>query len=162
MLPVTFLPVDLERDADVCVLFRRDAHVCSFGHGDAFATMADGATGYLQGLRERLASLPAGIVHVWRDARIIGQIEARIPAGASGGYISLFYLVPEERGAGAGDALHEYAVSLFRRHQLAEARLSVSPTNPRAVRYYQKHGWRDLGPRPGAEPVHLMELEIPP
>jgi hypothetical protein len=40
------------------------------------------------------------------------------------------------------------------------AGLSVSPTNERAVRYYQRHGWLDRGPRPGAPHVHEMELVI--
>jgi hypothetical protein len=28
------------------------------------------------------------------------------------------------------------------------------------MRYYAKHGWRDLGPRPDRLHVHAMELEL--
>ena len=53
-------------------------------------------------------------------------------------------------------------VALFQRHQVRVARLTVSPTNGRALRYYARHGWRDLGPRAGASHVHDMALLVPP
>jgi GNAT superfamily N-acetyltransferase len=159
-LSLRFEPVDLHRDSDTCIRFRRDSYFCSFGDGEAFDPATGGTTGYLDRLRQRLAALPEGIVHAWRGDRIVGQIEAQVPADRPGGYVNLFYLVADERGRGAGDELHAYLVSLFRRIGLPAARLSVSPSNARAVRYYSKHGWCDLGPRPGHEIVHLMELTL--
>jgi len=43
----------------------------------------------------------------------------------------------------------------------AGPQLSVSPTNARALAFYRKHGWRDLGLRPGRDNVHLMECDVP-
>lgn len=74
--------------------------------------------------------------------------------------MNLFYLVPEARGTTLGDKLHQYVVALLRRAGLRSAQLSVSPTNARAVSYYVKHGWKDLGPRPGHELVNTMELVV--
>ncbi len=61
---------------------------------------------------------------------------------------------------GEGDDIHAYVVALFERHWLPSARLSVSPTNVRALRYYAKNGWRDIGPRPDHPRVNLMELTL--
>jgi ribosomal protein S18 acetylase RimI-like enzyme len=73
------------------------------------------------------------------------------------GYVNLFYLVPSVRGLGFGESLHEYALSVFAGLGLQKLQLSVSPLNERAVRFYRKHGWQDLGPRAGHPDVHLME-----
>jgi ribosomal protein S18 acetylase RimI-like enzyme len=162
MPSVRFEPIDLRRHADTCVRFRRDSYFCSFGDGEAFDPATGGVKGYLDRLRQRLAILPEGIVHVWRADLIVGQIEAQIRPDTGTGYVNLFHLVPEERGSGAGDLLHDYVLLLFARHGVPSARLSVSPSNLRAVRYYAKHGWRDLGPRPDHPEVHLMELIITP
>lgn len=45
-------------------------------------------------------------------------------------------------------------------HSVDTAQLSVSPTNARALAYYRKHHWRDLGLRPGRDDVHLMRRAI--
>ncbi len=159
---LAFKPIDLDRHADQCVAFRRDSFVCSFGTDDAFSEQSgpDGAR-YVAWLHERLAELPEGCVHVWASGTIIGQMEMRVRDDPRVGYINLFYLIPSARGGGAGDQLHDYALRLFRKLNVTKLQLSVSPTNRRAVAYYRKHGWHDLGPRPGHEEVHLMELTFP-
>jgi ribosomal protein S18 acetylase RimI-like enzyme len=35
--------------------------------------------------------------------------------------------------------------------RVREIFLSVSPKNSTALKFYSKHGWKDLGPRPHAE-----------
>ncbi len=40
---------------------------------------------------------------------------------------------------------------------LIKSRLSVSPTNLQAIRFYEKMGWKDLGPRLDHPEVHWME-----
>jgi ribosomal protein S18 acetylase RimI-like enzyme len=157
---IRFEPIDLARHGETCVRFRRDSYYCSFGAGEAFDAARGGAAGYIERLRERLVRLPEGIVHVWRGDTIIGQIEAQIAAGGIAGYVNLFYLVPEERGSGAGDALHDYVVSLFSRLDVPSIRLSVSPGNARALKYYAKHGWRDVGPRPDHPTARLLERVV--
>ena len=156
---VRFLPIDIERHAELCVEFRRDSFVCSFGTDAAFERDG-GAEGYLAWLRARAKEVPEGIVHVWRGERIVGQLEMRVRAEPYSGYVNLFYLVPGERGSGLGADLFRYTVRVFERRGVSCLRLSVSPTNARALKYYEKCGFSNLGPAfPGA-PVHTMELLI--
>jgi ribosomal protein S18 acetylase RimI-like enzyme len=156
-----FSTIDLARHAALCVAFRRDSYICSFGSDRLFIEEngAD-ARGYIEWLEARIAQLPEGHVHVWQCAQIIGQIEMMV--GPSSAYINLFYLRPDARGRGLGGALHTYAVELLQRHHVSLAGLSVSPTNERAIKYYQRHGWKDQGPRAGAPHVHELELRIAP
>lgn len=155
-----FATIDLARHRQLCIDFRRDSYVVSFGDDRLFneENGIDGS-GYIEWLADRIARFPEGHVHAWRGDHIIGQLELIV--GPSSGYVNLFYLRPEERGAGNGDALHDYAVQVFQRHQVRVAGLSVSPTNRRALSYYARHGWRDLGPRAGAAHVHDMALLLP-
>jgi ribosomal protein S18 acetylase RimI-like enzyme len=154
-----FHPIDPVRHGALAIQFRRDSYVCSFGNDDIFVEEngADGS-GYIAWLAARIVQFPEGHVHAWQGDGVVGQVEMIV--GPRGGYINLFYLRPESRGRGLGDELHAYAVALLRRHRVGVAGLSVSPTNARAVRYYQRHGWLDRGPRPGAPHVHEMELVL--
>ena len=109
-------------------------------------------------LRRRMEELPGSYVHVWDGPDLIGQMEmGRSRDAAATGYVNLFYLVPERRGSGVAACLDEHAAAVFRRMGLRAARLTVSPANGRAVRFYQKCGWKDLGPRPDDPQVHYME-----
>lgn len=56
------------------------------------------------------------------------------------GYVNLYYLVPEERGLGKGQELHNYAKQFFKDHHVQEYHLRVSPTNTSAIRFYRKNG----------------------
>jgi ribosomal protein S18 acetylase RimI-like enzyme len=155
-----FRPIDVERDGARCVAFSRDAFVCSFGSDERFLAEAGPAfVRYLQGLHRAVAVHPEGAVHLYREGAIIGQLVMEAASDATG-YVSLVYVVPEWRGTEVGAALHAYIVDFFRRRGVETARLSVSPTNARAMAYYRKHGWRDLGPFPGHEYVHLMQLAV--
>ena len=158
--PLQFRPIDVALHGELSIAFRRDSYVCSFG-SDALFIEENGADGhgYLEWLRARVLSFPDGHVHAWRGEDIVGQIEMVI--GPTSGYINLFYLRPDARGRGLGEALHAYAVALLQRQGVSVAGLSVSPTNERALRYYERHGWRDLGARAGAGHVHEMELVVP-
>jgi ribosomal protein S18 acetylase RimI-like enzyme len=158
---LAFRPIDLDRYGDQCVEFRRDSFICSFGTDDAFFEQ-NGPDGerYIAWLSEHLAELPESCVHVWKSDTIVGQMEMHVRDDPGVGYINLFYLIPSARGSGAGDQLHDYALRLFRKLNVTKLQLSVSTTNRRAVAYYRKHGWRDLGPRPDHEDVHLMELTV--
>jgi ribosomal protein S18 acetylase RimI-like enzyme len=77
------------------------------------------------------------------------------------GYVNLFYLIEEMRGASVSGELQDYAMDFMSRHGVQIAQLSVSPTNARALAFYRKHGWRDLGLRPGRDNVNLMECDVP-
>lgn len=154
-------PIDFEEHASVCVRFRRDSFVCSFGVDSFFEEAGPGGERYLEWTRARAARFPNGYVHAWIGGEIVGQMELQILEDPRIGYVSLFYLVEAMRGSGLGGELQRYALEFFRTQGVASAQLSVSPTNLRALGYYEKHGWRDLGPRPGRDFVHLMERDVP-
>ena len=156
-----FRTIDLEKYGDLCIAHRRDSYARSFPDGADRFDRENGldGSGYLGWLQERIDEYPEGCVHGWDGDTIVGQLEMRIRPDGSG-YVNLYYLTPEYRGSGAGDELQAYAEAEFRRSGVTVARLSVSPTNTRAVRYYAKHSWKDLGPRPGHPEVHLFELPL--
>jgi len=159
-MPLRFETIDLAAHVELCVAFRRDSYVCSFGSDERFAE-GQGAQGYIDWLRTSIEQQPRGHVHVWQGTAIIGQMEMRrLPTPPARGYVSLFYLAPEARGGGAGSALQQYAVEFLRDEGVQRAYLSVSPSNSRALAYYQKHHWRDIGPNPRDISCHLMELDL--
>jgi ribosomal protein S18 acetylase RimI-like enzyme len=151
--------IDLGRDADIAVAIRVDSYVASFGNADLFR----GREHYLSFLQRRLEWDPASVAHLWRteadgSERIVGQVELGKDKDDEGvGYVNLFYLVADCRGTGLGTMLEDYATRFFGKHGIERARLSVVPANVRAVRFYVKHGWRDIGARPDAPLVRLME-----
>lgn len=165
MVELELRPIDLERTAALCVAFRRDTYACGFGErAEARFDEENGPNGeqYLSWLAQRLEGFPEGHVHAWHDGRIVGQIEmiAQQKNAPTCGYVNLFYLVPEARGSGLGTQLHDYAVALATLYGSDRMRLSVSPTNARAMRFYEKHGWRSLGPSPGLDHLELWEIEL--
>ena len=160
---ITFATIDLSRHAELCVRFRRDTYQCSFLDGVQRFEQENGTTGkeYLDRLQKQIIKLPEGCVHVLEDGHIVGQIETRLREQPGLGYVNLFYLIPEARGRGIGDELNRYVVEVFQKLGVSKAQLSVSPNNHRALAYYRKHGWIDIGPRPGYPELHLMETTIP-
>ena len=151
--PLAFRPVDFARHAELCVHFKREAYACSFGSDALFDDHFESDAAYLAWLRQRAA------IHVWIDGEIVGQLEVALRADPEVSYVSLFYLVESERGTATGDAIHAHVVGLLRRHGSSVADLHVSGSNLRALRYYLKHGWRDLGAGPNGD-VHRMRFEL--
>lgn len=151
-LTLEFRPIDLEKHAGVCVAFARDMHDLSFGPG----TPLD-PDPYLQQIAEKLAADPNCCVHVWRNGVIVGQINFGVFApDPSLGYISVFYVVPGLRGTGVAGEMERYACERLKSAGFAEARLSVARINRRAVRFYEKQGWVDIGKREDRPGINNM------
>jgi ribosomal protein S18 acetylase RimI-like enzyme len=158
---LVFKTIDLDMYASVCVAYRRDSYLCSFGEDGFFQEAGPNGVHYIERLRLRIAKFPDGYVHAWHGDKIAGQMEMQILEEPRRGYVNLFYLVKEMRGTGVSGELQDYAMDFMRRHGVQVAQLSVSPTNARALDFYRKHGWRDLGLRPGRDNVNLMECDVP-
>lgn len=139
--------------------FRRDSYICSFEDGGPAFDSENGEDGrhYLMWLNDRVIEFPAGCVHAKLGDKIVGQLESRIRTPELG-YVNLFYLVPECRGTSLGKELHEYMERTMRYAGVSKVQLSVSPQNGRALAYYQKYGWMNLGYRDREKKVLLMEL----
>jgi ribosomal protein S18 acetylase RimI-like enzyme len=56
--------------------------------------------------------------------------------------------------------MDKYARENLKSRGVTQARLSVSPSNLRAIAFYKKTGWRDIGPYPGRPGIHLMECDL--
>ncbi|HDY7531025.1 TPA: hypothetical protein RQJ59_004368, partial [Vibrio vulnificus] len=91
-----FVPVNLETDGtlDLCIQFRRDAHLVSFGDDASFNV------GETKAWFTRLNTFDnSGFYHVFKNNKVIGQIEFRNglldEQGVKFGYINLLYLLPE-------------------------------------------------------------------
>lgn len=157
--PLTFRTVDLSVHSEKCLQFRIDSYVVSFGQASQFYEEcgADGSK-YIEWLQNKIAKDPASAVHVWEGDSLIGQMElGAFKNEPDVGNVNLYYLIPEKRGMGYSSFLDAYAVQYLKGRGLAKSRLSVSPTNLRAIRFYEKNGWKDIGPRPGHPSVHFME-----
>jgi ribosomal protein S18 acetylase RimI-like enzyme len=154
--------IDLDASADLCVAFRREMYVASFGTDEGLdEEMGPDDAHYLAQLRERIAEVPEGNVHLWRGPRIVAQAEMRIMEGEPElGYVSLFYVAADCRGEGLGRALHEHAVDVFRRRGMRAIRLSVSISNAGAMAFYRRLGWKAVGTRPNREPMVIMEYAL--
>jgi ribosomal protein S18 acetylase RimI-like enzyme len=159
---LVFKPIDLEKNLDLTIRFREDAFICSFGTGEKFwQENGPKAERYVEWLRTKLEKDPQSAVHVWQGNRIVGQMElSRFKPDPAVGYVNLYYIVPEFRGSGISHLLDEYAVKYLRARGHEIARLSVSPSNPRAVRYYTRMGWTDLGVRADAPDRVFFEREF--
>jgi len=153
-----FAPIDLVANASEAVAFRADSFEVSFGSSERF--FSDwGCQGerYLEHLRARMSELPGSCVHAWLGDELIGQVELRGGReDRSEGYVNMYYLIPERRGAGYAAELDRYSIAWFLKQGLSRAALGVSPTNIRAIRFYLKQGWIDSGVHPRHPAVRLM------
>ncbi|WP_285767304.1 GNAT family N-acetyltransferase [Peribacillus sp. SI8-4] len=133
-----FRTIDIDKDKETIVAFRKDSYVVSFGSEDGFGD----EEAYLQRMRERVHQFPEGQVIMELDRRPIGQLELQIREheGTEIGYVNLFYLIPEYRSQGLGKELVGYAETFFRKFGVSEYQLRVSPDNQQAVRFYTKSG----------------------
>lgn len=159
--PYRLLPIDIARDAQACLAFRRDSYIASFGSSEGVEEEM-GAEGsiYLAHLRARIAQVPEGNSHLWHGERIVGQTEMRFADAPGAGYVNLFYIVPEYRGRGLGRKLHEHAVGVFRARGMERIRLSVSVQNTGAIAFYRKLGWVTVGTRPNRETMQILEFAL--
>ncbi len=152
-------PIDFKNHMETCIRFREDSFIVSFGSADRFHKEdGKGSERYIDRLKLKYEHDPESVVHIWLGNEIIGQMElGSLPIDPSKGYVNLYYLVPEQRGRGYSGSLEKYTEYYMKKRNYKLARLSVSPTNKRAVSFYLKNDWRDLGPRPGRPDVHFME-----
>jgi GNAT superfamily N-acetyltransferase len=159
-----FAPIDLEAHGELCVRFKKETFLLSYGSTDPFHEVYDGdPENYLAWLREGLAHDPNSRVHVWNRSTLVGQCElseqARFPQC---GYVHLYYLVPEFRGLGLGAQIDAYATQFFTYRNVGRARLSVGLSNRRAISFYSRNGWVPLGQREDRPASLYMEKRFAP
>ena len=149
-MTLAFRDIDLEQHGALCTKIRAETFAVSFDT-DALFWAEAGPQGefYLAALKERMEYLPGSCVHAWIGDDIVGMLELKPSARDSGvGYVNTFYLLPAFRGQGLTDALEDYIKDYFTGQGMTTVSLTVSPDNRRAVAYYRKHGWKDMGSIP--------------
>ena len=121
-----FMPIDFDEHASLCVAFRRDSFICSFGVDNFFDDAGPDGVHYIERLRLRATKFRDGYVHVWHDDRIVGQMEMQILEEPRAGYVNLFYLVEGMRGSGRMPGPRAfYAVAFAFFHSALWARLAA-------------------------------------
>ena len=157
ILDLQYKPIDLDRHTEVFLNFLRDTHLCSFGSMEGFADEnGSGEERFTQRVRTRLAEEPESCLHVWRSGEIIGQLHLGRFVDPAIGYINMFYVSPGWRGTGVAAAMEDYACASLQAQGFQSAYLSVAAQNHRAIRFYEKQGWTDLGPRQDKPGTHNM------
>ena len=137
-----FIPIDIDNHREYIIPFRKDSFIVSFGTDKDLGD----ETNYLNWLKQQSEKNPDGFVLVVDNEIPIGQLELTIKEyeGKEIGYVNLYYLVPEKRGMGLGSLLHAYAIQFFKKHNVKEYHLRVSPTNKHAIAFYKKNGMKQL------------------
>lgn len=155
-----FRPIELATSKDLCVQFRADSFVCSFGDArDFYGKDGCGDGRYIDRLAEFLRRDPAGVLHLWRGAEIIGQMEmAILDPDTRRCHVFLFYLIPAFRGRGLGSTLQDQALAYARGRNAESIGLRVSEQNKNAIAFYERHGWKHLGR--ATHDARLMEMEL--
>ncbi|MBH0229211.1 GNAT family N-acetyltransferase [Halobacillus yeomjeoni] len=130
-----FHTIDLKRDRDRILQFRRSSFIESFRDCSSFDKNE-----YLTWIAGKVREFPDGFVVVWDQKQSVGQVECsiRMYEGERIGYVHLFYLISEKRSMGLGARMHEYALHFFQKHHVEEFHLRVSPTNKSALEFYKK------------------------
>ncbi|MFX3674765.1 MAG: GNAT family N-acetyltransferase [Paenisporosarcina sp.] len=148
-----FRPIDVEKDKNIIIKFRKDTYVLSFGTEEGFDE-----TAYMTRLRERVNKFPNGQVLLVEGDRPIGQIGLFITEleGSEIGYVNLYYLISEFRGKGIGKELINYAENFFRESNISEYHLRVSSTNQSAIRLYTNSGMEKVREENEKFPVWRM------
>jgi len=159
---IKFKCANLDRDMQSCIEFRRDSFRINYGSEKSFDTeMGEQGAAYAQRLHAFQLKYPQGVIHVWRDEQIIGQIEFRIEdLFTDKAFIPMFYLIPSERGLGVGSLMHDYLIETLREQGCNGARILVSSANDRGVAFYKKHGWRYAKPDLSNSHVDIYQLNF--
>ncbi|MZI93201.1 GNAT family N-acetyltransferase [Vibrio sp. CAIM 722] len=158
MTTLKFAAINLERDFPFCLAARRDSYFCSF-HTDEGCEAS--LAGYRERIEQRLLDPRWYYLHVWWGHTLIGQLEFRTFYDEPEiGYVQLFYLLPEYRGQGLASQLHALIEETLRDAGCTQVQLSVSRTNPTALRFYHRHGWRFYQPNPKHQETDFYRLQL--
>ncbi|MCM2603271.1 GNAT family N-acetyltransferase [Rossellomorea marisflavi] len=133
--------IDIDKHRDVIISFRRDSFKVSFGTDQDFDEEE-----YVRWVQDQSALFPDGFILLMEKGVPIGQLELTVKdyEDSKIGYVNLYYLIPERRGSGMGNKLHQYALQFFRTQGVSEYHLRVSPSNHQALSFYKRIGMREF------------------
>lgn len=152
---LSFKNIDFNQHLDLCVQFREDSYRASFPGSDDWNKLWN-PDEYANWIQQHAIRFPDGAVHIWLDDTIVGQLEFSYLGDSA--HINLYYLIPQARGKGWGLVAHEYIGKTLRTHNCKTATLRASPKNLRALKFYEKTGWENLGPDTHYPEVNRFQL----
>ena len=133
-----------------------------FPRDDAWCNVHGSDEGFVPELYARSAARhaqehPGSVVRVLSGDRVVGLVELDPGRDEQSGcgWISLLYMLPEYRGRGWAIQLLGYAFCFYENHDRAAVRLHVSENNARAITFYQRSGFVQIGRDPGVR-AHLL------
>ena len=157
-LELTFTPIDLQTHHGLCIQFAVESTVgCP---EKLYGEDGLGGQRYIQRMRDKMSADPGSCLFVWLAGDVVGQMNLGHFNDESIGYIHFFYVVPEWRGRGVANTMAEFADEWLNQRGFTKALLSVALDNERAVRFYLRRGWKDLGARPDRPDLHNMEKSL--
>ncbi len=153
------IPMDLTDDAELYKSCYTDSWQNAHGSLQGFS-----AHSYLGSAKAVSAKNPRSLMKAFvngTDFAGLIELDPERMADKCAGWISFFYLVPELRGGGYAQQLLGHAVSFFRRLERNALRLNVAETNTRAIRFYEREGFRKIGEDAGVgSNLLLMEMQL--
>ena len=128
------------------LLDRKDAWQTVYGGLEGF----DGPAFFRDACHEAIGA-PDALCDVMLHSEPVGVIQLAPDRFADRkiGYIPFLYLKPELRGRELGIQLIGHAVSFFRKRGRTHLQICVSPNNRRAMAFYRKYGFQEVGSMPG-------------
>lgn len=159
---MTLGPLDLQRHGATAISLGREAFVESFESPERFEQEhgPDG-DGLLPFLHARAANEPRWVTAAEEDGRLVGLLVLGTLAGPPArGHLMLLVVEPAARGTGLASRLLAHAVTMLRELGWDRARLHVTQRNVRAMRFYLREGWSDVGEHPGVPGVRILELGL--
>jgi ribosomal protein S18 acetylase RimI-like enzyme len=154
---ISFRGFNPSRDGKLVTAFARDEFICTFGDDRRFERKfgPDGEryVPWLQRGREAMLAYEG-------DALVGAVILGSYKPDPTIGYVVQYYLIEPARGRALGDELDLFACQLLRDKGFTRARLLVSLSNIRAVRFYRRRGWTDAGPHPRLPQLHYFEKHL--
>ena len=159
---LAFRPVRPLADAAMLTSFGRDLYVESLGRDHEFRRDY-GARGqkFPLWVAACAAADPDYAALLTENGEAIGLVV--LGGGARNeavGHVHHFYVVPSHRGRGFGGLLDDYARATLRSAGYMRARLNVTATNDRAIRFYLAQGWEKMRERSGAGRLVNMEVAL--
>jgi ribosomal protein S18 acetylase RimI-like enzyme len=94
-------------------------------------------------LRDRLAEMTVAVA-VDRSGRVIGTIAYKV-SGRGEGHLRGMAVLPECQGHGIADQLLEHAEEELRKENCSRITLDTTEPLERAMRFYERHGYRRSG-----------------
>lgn len=137
---LSYRTINLDTDKELVVANRRDSFLVSFGDLSGMGSDEE----YVDWLKMRLGKFPEGALLAFDGVQCVGHIEFVLREAGKVGHVNLYYVLPEYRGQGYGRELHQYMENVFRQKGARRMELRVSPTNRRAVGFYERMGFQVL------------------